>query len=39
LRNSIAVGLKKISPREIVGNSSGHPPACQTPLHRLRQIL
>src|SRR3989338_1084422 len=31
LRNSIVVGFIKISPSEIVGNSSGKPPALQTP--------
>ena len=31
LRNSIAVGRISVSPMEVVGNSSGNPPACQTP--------
>ena len=31
LRNSIAVGRMTGSPSDIVGNSSGNPPACQTP--------
>ena len=32
LRKSIAVGRRSVSPRLMVGNSSGKPPACQTPL-------
>src|SRR3989442_6002577 len=31
LRNSIAVGFIRISPSEMVGNSSGKPPALHTP--------
>ena len=31
LRNSMVVGFMNISPNEIVGNSSGMPPAAQTP--------
>ena len=31
LRNSIVVGFISTSPSEIVGNSSGNPPADQTP--------
>ena len=31
LRNSIVVGFMNISPSEMVGNSSGTPPAAQTP--------
>ena len=31
LRNSIAVGRISVSPSDIVGNSSGNPPASQTP--------
>ncbi len=31
LRNSMAVGRISDSPSDIVGNSSGNPPACQTP--------
>ena len=31
LRNSMVVGFMNISPSEIVGNSSGTPPAAQTP--------
>jgi hypothetical protein len=27
----MALGERNTSPREIVGNSSGSPPACQTP--------
>ena len=32
LRNSMVVGRIKVSPSEMVGNSSGKPPASQTPL-------
>ena len=39
LRNSMVVGDRKISPSEMVGNSSGRPPACHTPaLHRLGHL-
>src|SRR5262245_56285779 len=31
LRYNIAVGFINASPNDIVGNSSGNPPACQTP--------
>ena len=31
LRKSIALGFMRFSPSEIVGNSSGSPPACRTP--------
>ena len=31
LRNSMVVGFMNISPSEMVGNSSGTPPAAQTP--------
>ena len=31
LRKSIVVGFMRISPSEIVGNSSGNPPALNTP--------
>ena len=31
LRKSIAVGRSIVSPSDITGNSSGNPPACQTP--------
>ena len=31
LRNSMVVGRMNVSPSEIVGNSSGNPPAAQTP--------
>ena len=31
LRQSMEVGLRWTSPREMVGNSSGKPPACRTP--------
>ena len=31
LRRNMLVGLRKISPREMTGNSSGSPPACHTP--------
>ena len=31
LRKSMVVGFMKTSPREMVGNSRGTPPACQTP--------
>ena len=31
LRKSMAVGRMSASPRDMVGNSSGKPPACQTP--------
>lgn len=31
LRKSIAVGRSMVSPSDITGNSSGKPPACQTP--------
>src|SRR5947209_20076051 len=31
LRNSIAVGRMMASPSEVTGNSTGKPPACQTP--------
>src|SRR5262245_22058454 len=30
-RSSILVGLKNVSPNEMVGNSRGNPPACHTP--------
>src|SRR5690606_8148403 len=32
LRNSIAVGRSKVSPSDMTGNSSGKPPASQTPI-------
>ena len=31
LRNNIAVGRISVSPSDMVGNSSGNPPDCQTP--------
>jgi len=37
--NSIVVGFMRISPSEIVGNSSGNPPALNhAALHRLRDL-